>query len=104
MSVSIDDVRHMAGLARVALDPERVQTLVGELNRILGHMEVLAAVPTRPEHRVSGVSAGGMPLREDRGPQLPLARSVDQFAPQVRDGFFLVPRLATHEDPTEAGS
>ena len=35
-------------------------------------------------------------VRGDDGPQLPLARSRDAFAPAIRDGFFVVPRLATH--------
>jgi hypothetical protein len=47
---------------------------------------------------VVGVGAGGTPLREDAGPPLPLARAREDFAPATRDGFLLVPRLATHED------
>jgi aspartyl-tRNA(Asn)/glutamyl-tRNA(Gln) amidotransferase subunit C len=42
------------------------------------------------------VSSGGTPLRDDEGPAIPLARPLDAFAPAVRDGFFLVPRLASH--------
>jgi aspartyl-tRNA(Asn)/glutamyl-tRNA(Gln) amidotransferase subunit C len=101
VSVTVDDVRHIAALARLGLPAERIPSLVAELNRILEHMDVLAAVPSRPEQRVAGVSAGGMPLREDVGPQLPLARTREGFAPAMRDGFFLVPRLATHEDAPE---
>jgi aspartyl-tRNA(Asn)/glutamyl-tRNA(Gln) amidotransferase subunit C len=104
MSVTADDVRHVASLARLGLEPERIPALVAELNRILDHMEVLRAVPARPELRVAGVSGGAMPLREDSGPPIPLSRSRDQFAPLMRDGFFLVPRLATHEDQVEDGS
>ena len=100
----MDDVRHIAGLARLGLDPERIPSLVAELNRILEHMDALAAVPSRPEQRVTGVSAGGMPLREDVGPQIPLAQTRDEFAPAMRDGFFIVPRLATHEDAAESGA
>jgi aspartyl-tRNA(Asn)/glutamyl-tRNA(Gln) amidotransferase subunit C len=40
-----------------------------------------------------------LPLRPDVGPPIPLARERDAFAPSMRDGFFLVPRLSTHEDP-----
>jgi aspartyl-tRNA(Asn)/glutamyl-tRNA(Gln) amidotransferase subunit C len=101
VSVTVDDVRHIAALARLGLPSERIPSLVAELNRILEHMDVLAAVPSRPEQRVSGVSAGGMPLREDEGPQIPLARAREDFAPAMRDGFLLVPRLATHEDAPE---
>jgi len=49
-----------------------------------------------------GVGAEGLPVRKDAGPAYPLARSLDAFAPSVRDGFFLVPRLATHESTDES--
>ena len=104
MSVTVDDVRHIAALARLGLPSERIPSLVAELNRILEHMDVLSAVPSRPDQRVTGVSAGGMPLREDLGPQVPLARPRDEFAPVMRDGFFIVPRLSTHEDTIEEAS
>jgi hypothetical protein len=42
-----------------------------------------------------------MPLRADGGEQLRLARPRERFAPDMRDGFYLVPRLATHEDVDE---
>lgn len=102
MSVTVEDVRHIASLARLGLTPERIPSLVAELNRILEHMDVLRAVPSRPDQRVTGVSAGGMPLREDVGPQIALVRPRDEFAPAMRDGFFIVPRLATHEDAVES--
>jgi aspartyl-tRNA(Asn)/glutamyl-tRNA(Gln) amidotransferase subunit C len=37
-----------------------------------------------------------MTLAEDRGPSVQLARPASAFAPEWRDGFFLVPRLSTH--------
>lgn len=92
-----DDVRHVAALARLALPPERVSVIAGELNRILEHMAVLEQVNTLQVRGAAGVGDTGMPLRVDSGPQLPLARSRDSFAPELRDGFLIVPRLATHE-------
>ena len=102
MSVTADDVRRIAALARVGLDPERLPSLVSELNRILDHMQVLGAVPV-PGDMDESVAGDRAPLRADRVAQLPLARRREEFAPQVRDGFLLVPRLATHEDPAGAG-
>ena len=96
MSVTEDDVRHVAALARLGLDPARVPSLVRELNGILAHMDVLSKVDTKHVSPAAGVSAGGTPLRDDAGPQLPLARAVGEFAPAVRDGLFVVPRLASH--------
>ncbi|MFL5576783.1 MAG: Asp-tRNA(Asn)/Glu-tRNA(Gln) amidotransferase subunit GatC [Gemmatimonadaceae bacterium] len=96
MAVTEQDVRHIAALARLGLAPERVPSLVGELNGILEHMAVLQQVDTTGVDPAVGVGTVAMPLREDAGPQLPLARSRDAFAPAVTDGFFVVPRLATH--------
>ncbi len=96
MSVSERDVRHIAALARLGLEPERVPELVRELNGILAHMDVLARVKTKLVEPVVGVGAGGMPLRADDGAPYALARPREAFAPEMRDGFFLVPRLATH--------
>lgn len=102
MSVTLDDVRHIAGLARLGLTDERAQSLVAELNTILEHMDVLSKVDTTGIEPVAGVGAAGLPLRRDVGPPIPLAREREAFAPSMRDGFFLVPRLSTHEDPEAA--
>ncbi|MBK5188945.1 MAG: hypothetical protein JJD97_11935 [Gemmatimonadaceae bacterium] len=52
---------------------------------------------TRDVMPAEGVGDAAMPLRADIGPPIPLARPLESFAPQSRDGFLLVPRLATHE-------
>ena len=102
MAVTIDDVRHIAALARLGLTDTRAAAIVSELNTILGHMDELAKVDTAGVEEAIGVGAEGLPVREDSGPPFPLARSLDAFAPSVRDGFLLVPRLSTHESPEEA--
>jgi len=43
-----------------------------------------------------GASVIQTPWREDHGPPIRLLRPIEAFAPEVRDGFFIVPRLATH--------
>lgn len=96
MSVSEQDVRHIAALARLGLEEASVARLATELNGILEHMEELNAVDTEGVDAVTGVGSGGTPLRVDSGPQYPLRRGREDFAPQLRDGFFIVPRLATH--------
>lgn len=101
MAISEDDVRHVAALARLGLEPDRVTLLARELNGILAHMEAIAAVEARQGIVDAGLPRGGMWLRPDEGPQLPLAAPRESLAPEMRDGFFLVPRLATHEDAEE---
>ena len=104
MSVSERDVRHVAALARLGLDPGRVPALVRELNGILDHMDVLVRAEPKDGETVTGVGAGGMPLRADEGEPFELLRPREAFAPAMRDGFFLVPRLDTHVGRGEGAS
>jgi aspartyl-tRNA(Asn)/glutamyl-tRNA(Gln) amidotransferase subunit C len=101
MAVTRDDVAHVAELARIALDESRVGDLVRELNGILSHMDELRNVDTEGVEPTSGVGDAGTPLRTDEGPPIPLDRPREKFAPAMRDGFFIVPRLSTHEDAVE---
>jgi aspartyl-tRNA(Asn)/glutamyl-tRNA(Gln) amidotransferase subunit C len=101
MAVTRQDVLHVAALARLGMTDARADSLVAELNTILAHMDVLAAVDTERFEPVAGVGADGMPLRPDVGPAVTLGRTPGEFAPEMRDGFFLVPRLATHDGAEE---
>ncbi|MGH7636051.1 MAG: Asp-tRNA(Asn)/Glu-tRNA(Gln) amidotransferase subunit GatC [Gemmatimonadaceae bacterium] len=94
-AVSLDEVRRVAALARLDLTDEQARAFAADLNGILEHMALLQEVET------SGVAEYSSPgeamrLRDDRGPPIPLADPPAAFAPQMRDGFFIVPRLATH--------
>jgi len=95
VAVSEQDVRHVAALARLGLADDRVQALVGELNGILAHMDVLQQV------EVGGASldpdaAHRIRMRDDVPNPIALHRAREDFAPNMRDGLFLVPRLSTH--------
>jgi aspartyl-tRNA(Asn)/glutamyl-tRNA(Gln) amidotransferase subunit C len=102
VAVTIDDVRHIASLARLGLSDPRAAAIVNELNTILAHMDELGKVNTTGVQEAIGVGAEGLPVRKDVGPPFPLERSLDAFAPSLREGFFLVPRLSTHESTEES--
>jgi aspartyl-tRNA(Asn)/glutamyl-tRNA(Gln) amidotransferase subunit C len=104
MAVTRHDVLHIAQLARLGVDDARADELTRELSAILAHMEVLAQVDTKAVAAAAGVGAGGTPLRPDSGPPALLSGTLESFAPMIRDGFFIVPRLATHEDSAESGA
>lgn len=93
MAVTRDDVRRLAALARIGVDESRLDALVRDLDGILAHMDALKEVPdaaaTRPER--------GIALAPDVVGAEGLSRPIDAFAPAARDGFFLVPRLGTHD-------
>ncbi len=105
MAVTDNDVRHVASLARLGLDESKIPELVRQLNGILEHMNELQGadgrrgqIDGRGETGDGGETQPASPLRSDvAGLSVPLAIPREQFAPEIREGFFLVPRLATHE-------
>ena len=101
MAIGPDDVRHVAALARLSVPESQLPELVAQLNGILVHMDALALVKTRDVPATQGIGDAAMPLRMDIGPPIPMDAALDSFAPRVRDGFLLVPRLSTHESAGE---
>lgn len=103
MSVSFDEVRRIARLARVGVEDSRLAALAAELSGILAHMAVLSRVDVSGAVRneEEGGIVMGTPLREDHGPPVPLHRTLADLAPEMRDGFFIVPRLTTHAAPAD---
>lgn len=84
------DVRKVARLARLSLEEDEVERLVGELGTILDHVSRL------PELDESGVHERDLAsrLRPDVEDPDPLARDLSEIAPDWRRGFFVVPPLA----------
>ena len=97
MAIGPEDVRHVAALARLDVPENRLPELVAQLNGILSHMDALGKVKTVGVMATAGIGDEAMPLRIDIGPPIPLVHPLESVAPQMRDGFLLVPRLATHE-------
>ena len=88
-----DDVRHVARLARLALDDDRLRTLTPQLESILEYVDQIRAVD------VAGVApmAHALPLanvlRDDVvEPPLPIEQ-VLQNAPDTDGRFFKVPKV-----------
>jgi aspartyl-tRNA(Asn)/glutamyl-tRNA(Gln) amidotransferase subunit C len=94
MAIHREEVLHVARLARLALDDDEVERLTGQLNSILEHMDRLNDVDLR-----DGMTSEELPppLAPRTMAPDPLHTSVAEMAPSERDGFFIVPRLASHE-------
>jgi len=101
MAVTPEDVRHVAALARLTIPETQLAGYVEQLNGILGHMDALQRVASAGAAQAADDAAEGMRLRDDAPGAIALNAQPEAFAPAVRDGFFLVPRLATHEDAGE---
>jgi aspartyl-tRNA(Asn)/glutamyl-tRNA(Gln) amidotransferase subunit C len=93
VSVSKDQVEHIAALARLRLSGEEAERMAGDLNAILGHMEALERVDVSSAGAVGEMTEWPAPFRDPELVADPLARGPEAVAPDFRDGFFIVPRL-----------
>lgn len=97
MSLSDDEVRYVASLARLALDDDEVRRLAPQLSRILEYAEQVGEVaaedvpPTSHPYPLRNV------FRDDEvRPSLP-REDVLGPAPEVEDDRFAVPRIVAEE-------
>ena len=93
MSVSIEQVRHIAGLARIAMSEEEIARLAPELNNILGWVEQLAEVDTDGVEPLATVIDQKLRLREDAVTEGDQRADVLANAPAPQHGFFGVPKV-----------
>ncbi len=93
MSVSAEQVRHIARLARIAMSDEELERLVPELNNILGWVEQLGEVDTEGVEPLATVIDQKLRLREDVINDGNIRDDVLANAPEAQHGFFAVPKV-----------
>ncbi len=93
MSVSTDQVRHIAKLARIAMSDEELARLEPELNAILGWVEQLGEVNTDGVEPLTAVIDQKLRLRDDVVNDGNVRDEVLANAPDAQHGFFAVPKV-----------
>lgn len=92
MSVTTEDVRRIARLARIAEPTERLEALTQELNGILTWIEQLDEVDTDGVEPMTTPVKFPLPQREDRITDGGIRDDVLANAPKAEEGFFVVPK------------
>jgi len=98
MSISKKEILHVARLAELAVSDADVPTLVEQMNNIVEFVRQLDEVPAGEEAPPFIAGPAELTLREDVPGPVPLSHPIAEFAPEFRDGLFLVPRLGSMED------
>jgi aspartyl-tRNA(Asn)/glutamyl-tRNA(Gln) amidotransferase subunit C len=93
MSVTNEQVRHIARLARIAMSDEELDRLVPELNAIIGWVEQLGEVDTDGIEPLTAVIDQKLRLREDVVDDGDCRDAVLANAPDAQHGFFAVPKV-----------
>jgi aspartyl-tRNA(Asn)/glutamyl-tRNA(Gln) amidotransferase subunit C len=93
MSVSPEEVRHIAKLARIAMSDEELDRLLPELNAIIGWVEQLGEVNTEGVDPLTAVIDQKLRLRDDVVNDGNIRDQVLANAPEAQHGFFAVPKV-----------
>ena len=98
MSLSLEDVRHVATLARLGMNEDELVNMQQQLSSILGHIEVLNELDTDAISPTAQVVALTNVMRADE-----VVERFDQAtalanASQHRHGFFAVPAVMGNDE------
>jgi aspartyl-tRNA(Asn)/glutamyl-tRNA(Gln) amidotransferase subunit C len=93
MSLSLDQIRRIAQLARIAVRAEEAESVRERLNRVLGLIDQLQAVDTAGIEPMSHALELVQPLRPDLVTEPDQRARLQSQAPAVENDLYLVPRV-----------
>ena len=93
MSLSDDQIRRIARLARIAIGNEESAQVRDRLNRVLGLIDQLQAVDTTGIEPMSHALDLVQPLRPDAVTESDQRARFQSGAPAVEGGLYLVPKV-----------
>lgn len=102
MSLSLEEVRHVAALARLGMDDDELATMQQTLSSILDHIEEINELDTDAISPTAQVVATQNVWREDEpvegfSQETALSNTADS-----RDGFFAVPAVMGSDEGASA--
>lgn len=93
MSLSLDDVKRIAHLARIRVDDAEAAQYREQLNGIFGLIEAMQAVDTRGIEPMAHARDVHQRLRADAVSETDRREAFQAVAPQVEAGLYLVPKV-----------
>ncbi|MET0218636.1 MAG: Asp-tRNA(Asn)/Glu-tRNA(Gln) amidotransferase subunit GatC [Burkholderiales bacterium] len=93
MALSLDDVKRIAHLARLAISEQEASAVLGQLNGIFELIEEMQAVDTSGIEPMSHGQDVVLRLREDVVTEGDQHELFQRQAPQVEAGLYLVPKV-----------
>lgn len=93
MSLSNDEVKKIAHLARLALSEQESKDFTGSLSQILGLIEQMQSVDTTGVEPMAHPSDAALRLREDVVKEKDQREEFQAIAPATEAGLYLVPKV-----------
>lgn len=93
MTLSLNDIKRVAKLARIETNEVEAQQNLVQLSGIFNLIEQMQAVDTRGVQPMSHPQDMVQRLREDEVTEFDQRTLFQSIAPQVEDGYYLVPKV-----------
>jgi len=93
MSLTTEQLKHVAHLARIAVDESQASELLGDLNNILSFAAYLDGVALDGVVPMAHPLDMSQPLRPDEVTESDQRALLQRGAPAVEKGLFLVPQV-----------
>ncbi len=93
MALTIDDVKRVAHLARIAVDESEAQAALGQLTGIFELIEQMQTVDVAGIEPMAHAQDIVLRLREDRVVEHDQRELFQSIAPRVEAGLYLVPKV-----------
>ena len=93
MSLSPDDVKRIASLARIEIDDAQAQATQGQLNTIFDLIAAMQAVNTAGIEPMAHAQEVYQRLRNDAVTETDRHAAFQAIAPAVENGLYLVPKV-----------
>ena len=93
MSLTLEQVRRVAHLARIEVSDAEAETTLGHLNGIFTLIEQMQAVDTRGVEPMAHAQDLAQRLRPDRVSESDRREDFLVLAPETEAGLFLVPKV-----------
>lgn len=97
MSIGRDEVKHIAGLARLYLDEQEIGHYQSQLGQILDYVEQLKQLDTAGVQPLGHVLDVEDVVRSDQEKELLTLKQIFQNAPEQDENFFKVPQILQGE-------
>ena len=91
--ITLEQVRHVALLARLELSPQTEERLRADMDEMLAYVDKLNELDTKDIAPTTQVGEAGTPMRDDEVTNLPDAEAMLANAPSRDRNYFKVPKI-----------
>ncbi len=93
MTIDLKTVKHISKLARISVDEEKANKLVGDLNSIFIFIEKLNELNTSDVEPLTSIAETTLRFRKDEIKSENIREKILKNSPENNEDFFVVPKV-----------